>query len=276
MTRPQQTDSEQRLAAMLLEHLRVSNPSMEPLEREQMDAPDCAFTSPEGVIACECVQIPPARVFKWLYRRLGAVVDGSSCHAVIWAEEPHSWVRMAIRAKAPKVSQYRQNVSASEVWLLVHTPLEDTQVFVRGDFAWEAQMLRWGACQESHTFDRVLFWEPKSGFQTIYTPGQTADRVRFDFSKGYPSRSFVQFGVGPFDTTAPGEPPRTYSFPLARPKLIVIPPFDPEFRKHKPRFRNRTYEITITAYSDRATSEVKTHWDDEPDTRKDVRRSSKR
>lgn len=266
MTRSNPTDAELRMKEVILDHLHTSDPDAAVLDRDPEDKPDLAFRYQGATVACECVQIPPASVFQWLHRQISSEPDGPYCHAVVWAEEPHSWVHEAVSSKAPKVKDYRRAVAADSVWLLVHTPIEDRQFFVRGDFSWEAQMLRHGASCADHEFDRVLFWEPRSGLQEIHAPGQSSPPVRFDFTDGYPSRSFVGFGGFPFTTPSEGEPPKTYEYAPIDPRIIIVPPVDPEYAKHEPRFRNRSYKVTIVAHPDRADSSVEIIWADQEGT----------
>src|SRR5690606_15985736 len=117
MTRSNPTDAELLMEEVLLDHLRASDPDAEVLSRETEDKPDLAFRDRGRTLACECVQIPPASVFQWVHRRISSPPERPYCHAVVWAEEPHSWVYEAVRSKAPKVEDYRRAVAADSVWL---------------------------------------------------------------------------------------------------------------------------------------------------------------
>lgn len=261
MTRINPTLEEVLLETKMLDHLRKRGFEVEVVPRKSKDKPDLAFVVDGKVVACECVQIPPSRIFRWMHKRIAATTpDQPYCHAVVWAEEPHSWVRDAISKKNSKLRSYKVAIGADLTWLLIHTPIADTQTFVRGDFSWKSQMLRYGACSEKNDFDEILSWEPISGIQSIFRPCQITPKFTIDFSLGYPSRNFVQFGGLPFTTTREGEPEVIFEYAPIEPIVIQIPPIDPEYKQHTFKFRRRRYVVKIIAGATEARSQVEIVW----------------
>ena len=264
MTRKEPTPAEIKLETILLDHIRADgHPNAKVLERETADKPDFAFTSDERKIACECTQIPPSDVFQWIHRTVEADrADGGYCWAVVWADEPHALVRDAIQRKKGKIPEYRESVSADEVWLLIHTPTEATNFFEPSSGDNTEGALKAGASAEAHEFDRILFWDAKSGLRQIHARGDTPWKVTIDFSKGYPTRSRAHFGF-PFTTTQKDEPRKEYGYKPIRPLVIFVPPLDPDYAKHPPSYRGRSYQITIDAGATDANNKIKIIWDDE-------------
>lgn len=247
MSRPNRRKEEIVTESALLNDLREGGHKVEKVDREIEENPDSAFRVDDITVACDCTQIPPHRIFKWVHTQFEHDSPAPNAATVVWPEEPHSWVREAIDNKLHHAEGYRANVEADEVWLLIHTPIRDSQIFVRGKVNWEAQMLRFGASSIDHNFDRIYFWEPRSGVQQIYPPRQPVERVEFDFSKGYPARSFCLFGGFKFTTPEEGEPPRKYEYEIVEPDQIRVPPIDPEFKRHEPDVQIYKYKVEIVA-----------------------------
>jgi hypothetical protein len=250
LTRTEPTDAETVLRGELLKFFNGRD--LEFVARTSEDKPDFLFLLSGQLVACEAVQIPPSEVFQYVHKRLHECPNDRAIGTrVTWPEEPHSWVAAAVQKKRSKIVAYKRETGAQQCWLLVHAPIEDSQVFIRGDFAWERQMLRFGASSVPSGFDRVLFWEPKSGMQFIHRHGENHRPVKFDLTNGYPSRSFTLFSA-PFTTTAKGEPPRDYDYGEIEVRDIFVPPIDKQFVGLQPAGRLWRYKLRITAYDDHA------------------------
>ncbi len=247
MANANRSEAEITTESALFDHLESQGHQIDRVDREVEDAPDSVFRLNDITVACDCTQIPPARIFKWVHTQFEHESPDPNAAAVVWPEEPHSWVANAIEDKRHKVRGYRGSADADEVWLLIHTPIRDTQIFVRGRVNWEAQMLRFGASSVDHDFDRVFFWEPQSGVQQICPLRQPVERVEFDFSNGYPACSFCLVGGFEFTTTEEGEQPRRYEYEIVEPDQIRVPPMDPEFKQHEPHVQIYKYKVELVA-----------------------------
>lgn len=249
MTRPEPTGPELILRDELFKFF--CGQEFEFVEREIEDKPDFLFSLSGRAVACEAVQVPPSEVFQYVKKHLQKCPDDRAIGTrVTWAEEPHSWIASAVKAKRSKIASYKRETGAQLCWLLVHAPVEDSQFFVRGRFAWERQMLRFGASSIASDFDRILFWEPRSGMQFIHKRGEKHLPVKFDLANGYPSRSFTVFSA-PFSTTAKGEPPREYYYDEIEVRDIFVPPMDKQFDGLEPAGRLWRYRLKVVAHDDR-------------------------
>lgn len=249
MTRAEPTEREIVLRGELLGFFHDQD--FEFIERRIEDRPDFLFSLSGRIVACEAVQVPPSEVFRYVKKHLdNCPNDRAIGTRVTWAEEPHSWVASAVKAKRSKIVSYKRETGAHQCWLLVHAPIEDSQILVRGDVAWERQMLRFGASSIASGFDRILFLEPKSGMQFIHKRGERHRQIKLDLAKGYPSRSFTVFSA-PFATTAKGEPPREYDYDEVEVRDIFVPPMDKRFVGLEPAGRLWRYKLKVVAHDDR-------------------------
>lgn len=224
------------------------------VHRDIEDRPDFLCKLNGHLIAIEATQIPPSEILQYYYKIGKDSLDPTiACGSeVIWADEPHIWVAQAIKAKREKILPYKRSSGAMKVYLIVHTPSSETQNYIRIDNEWENQAIRYGASMVGHGFDKVLFWEPRTGLQQIYRKGQKFKRFQFDLSNGYPARVSRQWSSGTITTTSsPDDPPVEYDFGEVQMQRIIIPPNDPEFRKHLPNRSQKGIRMKAVAYHDR-------------------------
>jgi hypothetical protein len=243
------TAAEALLKDELLEHFKRNGQDAEIVGRVVNDNPDLLFRVDGELVACECVQIPPADVFRWAHTRWKETghAHPTYCVLVVWPEESHSWVNQVIAAKSRKVGDYRLATGANRVALLIHAPLLDSKLFQPAEFPWQLEVLRYGASISHHPFDEIYHWDRTAGIRKIFPTGDKTARPRFNFEGGYPTRSFAAFGGFPFTPTPAGASPHEHVFGPIEPKLIIVPPIDPEFARHPPRLRKRKYLIRIVA-----------------------------
>lgn len=245
MTRPINTPEEKIAGSELLSHLVAIGRSVTPIEREIPDRPDLCFLLDQFRVGCECVQVPPTRVFKYLHTRFKQLEKSDAAAVrIIWPQEQHFWIKEAIESKSKKIGAYKKNCDAEKVWLLIHDPLEQNMNLVRSENDEIMNLIKYSANRYSHGFDEVYFYSKFSGVTKIFPVSDAWASVNFNFSDGYPTSGFVQ-GRGKFTTTAHGAEPRTYDYGIVTPEIIVVPPQDPEFRKHRPSYKPQNYRFTI-------------------------------
>lgn len=249
MSRANQTPQEQKTSTDLLEFIKNEDENALFIDREVNDKPDLLFSFNNIRAGCECVQIPPGRIYKYVHTRfkeLNKEGESSAAVKVVWPQEPHSWMKEVIETKAKNIRQYKLNSAADKMWLLVHTPLSEKDNTIRYKNKTTIELLKFAATNSKHKFDRIYFWDPHNGIQKLFPINYQNNKLNFDFSKGYPTDSFLMSRAS-FKTTSSGEPPKTYDFGIVEPRLIVIPPIDPEFKRHKPNISNYKYHFKIIA-----------------------------
>jgi len=196
-------------------------------------------------IACECVQIPPKRIFKFVHRRFRQFIDtpeGSLVVQVVWPMEAHIWAREAIADKDRKIAAYRRNSGVQDIDLLLHAPYSVGNLFSISHPV-ELAQIKWAARLANSSFTNIYFWNPKAGIEKVYPLSSSTEFPQLDLSQGYPTSSFLQGRTGKIVTTQEGEPPEEYDFGIIEPALIIIPPTDPEFRELKPHLSTKRYLI---------------------------------
>ncbi|SMF63382.1 hypothetical protein SAMN02745866_04092 [Alteromonadaceae bacterium Bs31] len=242
MTRLEQTAEESITESSLLNHLKQSDPNLTDIERELKDRPDLAFIFNGRRVACECVQIPPHRVLKYVHTRFKKI-KGNGAVQIVWPQEPHIWAKDAIEAKTKKTGAYRKNVNADEVWLLLHSPVNERDTTLRYENQIIVELIKYAAAHTKHKFSNIYFWDPKNGIQKIYPSNRILASLDINFEGGYPTDGFL-IGTLPFTTAAEGEAPYEIYYGIIEPEVIIVPPMDPEFKRHKPRFKLRRYRVS--------------------------------
>lgn len=238
----------------LLTYLQDNGLDVEVLDREVNDKPDMYFRAGLVRIGCECVQIPPGRIYKYVHSRFKQL-EGSDATAIriVWPQEQHYWVKEAIESKTKKINAYKKNCKAEKIWLLIHSPISEKDTTVRYEKEEVMNLMKYAAKKTPHNFDEIYFWDPKQGITQIYPLSDVWESVQFNFEGGYPTDGFVMSKAS-FKTTDYGENPVVYDHGVVVPDVIIVPPLDPEFKKHKPRFKNTKYRIKITAGTTEAKS----------------------
>lgn len=247
MTRTISTESEVASGEALLDYLREKGHAVHTISREINDRPDLFFRFDSDRIGCECVQIPPARIFKYLHAKFKQL-EKADCAAVrvIWPQEQHFWVKEAIESKKKKISAYKRNCGTNRIWLLIHAPtsaIDNTIHYEKNEIM---GLMKYAAKKTNHNFEEVYFWGPKTGITKLYPVSPVWTEVKFDFERGYPTNGFVM-AKAKFFTTEEGAQPVEYDYGVVTPDIIVVPPLDPEFRNHQPRYTIRKYRLRVIA-----------------------------
>jgi hypothetical protein len=247
MSRPVSTEEENICGTALLEYLNRHDITASIVARDVNDKPDLCFNFNGKIIGCECVQIPPGRIYKYLHSRFKQLEKSDSAVVrVIWPQEQHYWVKETIESKTKKVGAYQRNCSADKIWLLIHAPISETDTSVGDEKDEIMALIKYSAKKTPHNFDEIYFWSPKQGITKIFPVDGVWDQVEFNFEGGYPTSGFLM-SKGKFRTTEEGEPPVLYDSGLITPNVIIVPPQDPEFKKHEPNYKSAKYRLKVLA-----------------------------
>ncbi|MEW8348693.1 MAG: hypothetical protein AB2687_10315 [Candidatus Thiodiazotropha taylori] len=247
MSRKENTEAEDISGTALLDHLRKEGQEVSLVEREINDRPDLLLNVGPDKVGCECVQIPPGRIFKYVHSRFKQLENSDSAAVrVIWPLEQHFWVKEAIESKTKKTSAYKRNTGAEIIWLLIHAPISEKDTTVRYDNDQIMGLIKHAANKTPHSFERIYFWDPINGIRIIFPANNVWESVNFNFDDGYPTDGFTM-AKGKFTTTKEGDEVQLYDYGLVTPDEIIVPPLCPEFKKHKPRYKRKKYRIKILA-----------------------------
>ncbi len=245
MTRASSTQEEKISGSALLEYLRDTGREIANIDRDVDDNPDLFFQLDSVKVGCECVQIPPGRVYKYIHSRFRQLSKSEACAVrIVWPQEQHCWVKDAIESKNQKIETYKQKSGADVIWLLIHSPIREKDTTVRYQKPEIMNLIKYAANKTTHNFNEIYFWDPLHGITKIYPLEKVWQQVKFNFDGGYPTDGFVM-SVGKFTTTELGEEPVEIDHGIVTPEVVIVPPQDPEFKKHPPRFRNRRYRMKI-------------------------------
>lgn len=247
MSREKNTTEEEICGTSLLDYLKANGHAVSTKKRKLNDRPDMFFQVDQLTVGCEIVQIPPGRVYKYLHSRFKQLEKNDfSTVRVVWPQEQHHWVKEVIESKTKKINAYKNNCGAERIWLLIHAPVNHKDTTVKFDKDEIMGLIKYAAKKTNHGFDEIYFWGPGKGITKIFPADGVWDTVEFNFEGGYPTDGFVM-SIGKFKTTAHGDSPVLYDHGIVTPEVIIVPPQDPEFKKHKPRFKNTRYRMKILA-----------------------------
>ncbi|PHS03494.1 MAG: hypothetical protein COA78_17745, partial [Blastopirellula sp.] len=73
-------------------------------------------------IAAECTYINPEKLMCWCNSKQPK--QNVLCNAV-FALEPHHWVKKSVEDKEPKIPKYLDRTKAKEVWLILHSIVDE-------------------------------------------------------------------------------------------------------------------------------------------------------
>lgn len=268
--RPVPTISEHRSVEALVAAFKADNHSVRVVDRIFQDRPDALLEIDNRRIACECVQIPPAYIFKQLHRHHREEAwGGNDLICTSFPNEPHQWIAEATRKKSPLINDYLHRTGASEVWLLVHTPPNDTKFFMHSEAQWLPWALRHGTKMALHHFSQIYLWTPEGGINPIsYSrdEGKVHSELGIGFSNGYPTLNIDQ-GRFPITTTSSlNDTPNIYTFEHRTKSYKVVRPRDKEYAKHSPARRDGIYHFSVTVRSDSAQVQMDVEYPQEGET----------
>lgn len=143
---------------------------------------------------------------------------------------------------------YKKNSNADKIWLLIHTPLSEQDNTVRYKNPSIIELINLAAKNTKHRFDRIYFWNPIDGIKLIFPSNHSMKDLKFDLKNGYPTDNFL-IGNALFTTTKEGEEPKIYDYGIVKPKVIIIPPEDKNFKKSRPNYRNKFVKMKIVVSS---------------------------
>jgi len=254
--RPSPTRAELSSVAALIAAVEADGHSVRRVERTSQDKPDALLEIAGFRVACECIQIPPAYIYKQLHRRhLPEEWEGRDLLCISWPNEPHQWVAEAVARKTALVPDYLKRTGAFEAWLLIHTPTEVTQFFVNAEHEWLPWALRHGAKMQEHSFAQIHLWTPKSGIRPIsYRKDEVnlVSELGIEFSSGYPTLNMDRGSI-PFTTRSSLlQPPEVRTVIHRTKSYKTVRPRDPAYAKHEPARREAVYRFTLTTWSTRA------------------------
>ena len=237
MTRATPTQAEIICGNALRQYLENGGSTISSFEFS--DQPDLRFRSDGILTGCECVQIPPERIYRFVqtrFKNMSSNSQGLKAARVVWPVEPHTWMQEAIADKERHIHRYQSNVNSIEIDLLVHTPVDSSADMVKTSSPHFMVLLQWAANFRRSRFRKVYFWSAATGIVQLAPSESHLQKPVLDFSLGYPTDGYVMSSAGPFKTTAEGESPIEYDFGEIEPAVIIIPPTSAEFQKHRPNF----------------------------------------
>jgi hypothetical protein len=247
MSRANPTPAELSVGGALSTHLQAAGHVLTGLRIE--DRPDLRVFVDGQLTGFELVQVPPRKVMELVHTRFKQLNGaGAAVIRVVWPQEPHLWVENAIREKHSKLGAYRRNLGSERVSLLIHTPVGLKEPLVRVGNPAVMSLIRSAATHTPNDFDAIYFYDAELGIERL-TPNEPPwPKTSVVFDGGYPTDGFLM-GTAPFTTTKEGEPPRVHDFGIIEPRVLLVPPQSPEFRKHKPKYKNPKLHVTITVGS---------------------------
>ncbi|MBV6641326.1 MAG: hypothetical protein KI791_11430 [Cyclobacteriaceae bacterium] len=132
-------------------------------QRTTQDKPDILIEIDNILIACECTQIPPSYIYQF-HQKKHKKTDWNDKEilSITRPNEPHYWLADAINKKSEKVPGYLSRTNAKFAWLLVHSPVEKNQFFIKNR-SWIIEALKHGAHINKHLFEQIYLWTPQSG-----------------------------------------------------------------------------------------------------------------
>lgn len=255
----------------LVESFRSEGHHVRLTKRDKHDRPDILLEVSGIRVACECVQIPPAYIYRD-HQKQPDESDWGGCDllSMLWPNEPHEWISDAIEKKTRLVPDYLERTDATEPWLLVHSPPENTQSFLRDHQQWVIWALRYGSKTVEHPFTQIHLWTPQGGIHPIFVRDQHADINReldIDFSHGYPTLCVNRASFNFTTPEASNTSPNKFAFEHGSKNQVVIEPRNPEYRKYPPARRDFKYRFQVTAWPNRAVVETEIKFVDEGQTR---------
>ncbi|MEQ1814593.1 MAG: hypothetical protein ABL860_09130 [Candidatus Nitrotoga sp.] len=158
MTRPTRKPDENWAIGLLLGVLHSESPEWREEQIAPTDRPDLVLSGPAGLrVACEITQVSHSEWFQWQNDR-GLRLDKDKLDESSIPREVDLWLAKAIGKKAPHVSDYLANSSASEAWLLVHGGMNKVFDFFNLEEAerYDIPLLVKAAEESTHPFKRIF------------------------------------------------------------------------------------------------------------------------
>lgn len=213
------------------------------IPRKTKDNPDYLFELDGKTVCAEATGIPSNRVIRYYHRKFKVRSEPPlSGKEVVFAFEPHMWVREAIQSKRARSRTYMSETKADECWLILHAHQKHEEL-VRPSID-NIEAMRAGASKETHGFSKILFWQVEIGFCELWAPGYPRKDLRFDLSKGYPTRGFKYWSTR-FTTKEEGQEPETINLGKVNFETIYAEPLDPNFRMVKPNNKRAKISMSI-------------------------------
>lgn len=263
------TPTEYESIAALVESFKRDGHACNRIQRSIEDKPDALLEVGGVRIACECIQIPPAYIYKFHHTlHPPSAWGGKDILSFLWPNEPHQWVAEAVAKKARLWPSYRASTGAQLPWLLIHSPSQPKQFFLDGSKEWFLWALRHGTKMVEHPFEQIFLWTPQEGIQTVFVARRdkgTHSEFGITFSDGYPTLCVNRFTV-PFSTASDeSNAPVRSSFVARTSKQVVVPPRDQEYSRHPPAKRSVLYAFEMIAWATRVEVLTNVHFQDEGD-----------
>ena len=105
----------------------LQNEGLNPIEDPSIqDNPDCVFELRGKRVAADCTNFNLEALLKW--SNSTKRIEKEKQYEIKFALEPHYWIKESIEAKVDKISTYKANGDAEEVWLIAHA-LEIPELF---------------------------------------------------------------------------------------------------------------------------------------------------
>ncbi|MGE0190393.1 MAG: hypothetical protein AB7F79_13435 [Steroidobacteraceae bacterium] len=149
----------------------------------------------------------------------------------------------AIESKNSKIKTYNNATGASLIWLLIHSPISGKDTTVNYQNPEIMNLMKYAANKASHQFHEIYFWDPLHGITKLFPLKNVWRQIKINFDGGYPTNEFI-LSTGQFKTTKIGEEPVELDY-VVTPEVIIVPPQDPKYKKHSPRFKNSKLRVRI-------------------------------
>lgn len=248
----------------LLEAFRKEGHNAERIPRDVEDKPDGLLQFQNCRIACECIQIPPEYIFKYMHTRIPLQdFQGINLVSRTWPFEPHEWVARAILKKAQFVDEYIKRTDAQHAWLIVHAPIEHNQNFIDSKRDWIRQAVVHGTLMHKHPFEQVFLWTPQDGILSIYVRRHGENRISdfaLGFSNGYPTITTHRLSFGYVTPPLGAKLPLQFRHAAKVIKHTYVDPLDATYLKYKPAYRPIEAVVTGEIWPTRCRFKVDIHY----------------
>lgn len=91
---------------------------------EVTDKPDLVVSFFGRIVGVELTQLPSDYIIRWFHKNRPApkkAKDAIEGHRTIFPFEPHRWVSEVVEKKSIRTENYRRNIGADEMWLVMHS-----------------------------------------------------------------------------------------------------------------------------------------------------------
>ena len=154
------------------------------------DKPDWVFSINGKRVAAECRLISIEKLMEWSNCKRKMLPDKN--YKITFPLEPHIWIKKAIEDKEGKISEYLNNSSSEEAWLITHSDFKaGISLYECND--WMLNLMKSAAAAVTSEFRSIWFVHPEAGANRLWDISEPRiDFPSLDVSEGYyPTASYM-------------------------------------------------------------------------------------